>query len=203
VPINQFRLGTPPGSTDLRMKDLTRRKKSVNGRLGRRTFCNVVAAVSGMWFVPAIAKEKNMSSARHVETVRSLIQEFFNKHDPSVASQYFTPDFKWHGGSVGDYQGVENYAKALAGFFKALPDVRAMEQDVIATGDTVVVRFVVEGTHAGELWGIQPSSKKVRWDATMIYRFKGDKIAEQWAAEDWTAILRDIGFVKPPFGRAQ
>jgi predicted ester cyclase len=84
-------------------------------------------------------------------------------------------------------------------FFQALPDVHATEQDLSESGDTVAARFVVEGTHRAVLWGVSPTGHKVRWDAIMIYRFADGKISEQWAAEDWTAILHGIGVVRPPW----
>jgi len=65
----------------------------------------------------------------------------------------------------------------------------------------VTARFVVQTTHEGRLWGLQPTGRRVRWDAVMVHRLPDGTIAEQWAAEDWAAILRDVGFVKPPYTR--
>lgn len=89
----------------------------------------------------------------------------------------------------------------MTGFWSALPDAHATEQVAIESGDMVTIRLVVEATHRGDLWGIHPTGRKIRWDAIMIYRMDDGKVAEQWAAEDWTAILRDIGAVDPPFGK--
>ena len=143
-----------------------------------------------------------MTSETGIAVVRSLIQNFFNAHDPSVAPRYFTPDFRWHGGSVGDYEGAETYAKAMSGFWSALPDAHATELDAFEAGDRVTMRFRVEATHQGLLWGIVPTGRRVQWDAVMIYRIQGNKIAEQWAAEDWCAILRDLKVFEPPFGKS-
>jgi len=143
----------------------------------------------------------DMTGETGITVVRSLIQSFFNAHDPSVAARYFTPDFHWHGGSVGEYKGVESYAKAMSGFWSALPDAHATELDAFEAGDRVTMRFLVEATHKGALWGIPATGSRVRWDAVMIYRMQGNKIAEQWAAEDWCAILRDLKVFDPPFGK--
>jgi predicted ester cyclase len=140
-----------------------------------------------------------MTKGSNAEAVRGLIEKFFNGHDPSVANVYFVPDFKWHGGSVGSYEGAKSYAVAMAGFFRGLPDVHAVEQDLIESGNTVAARFVVEGTHQGELWGVQPTGRRIRWDATMIYRMADGKVSEQWAAEDWASILHQMGVVRLPW----
>ncbi len=142
-----------------------------------------------------------MSENKNTDAVRGLIKNFLNGHDPSAARNYLTESFVFHAGSLGTIHGLDAYMKALAGFFRALPDVRATEQDVVQSADKVCARFVVEGTHKGERWRIPATGRLVRWDAIMIYRFEGEKIAEQWANEDWTAILRDVGYFSPPFAK--
>jgi len=139
------------------------------------------------------------SQSSKADIVRSLIQNFFNAHDVKVAGTYFTDDFKWYGASVGHTDGVETYASTMALFFKALPDVHATEQDVITEGNKVVMRFIVEGTHKGDLWGIAATNNHVKWDALMTYTFVDEKISEQWAIEDWTAILTAVGEIRPPW----
>jgi predicted ester cyclase len=133
------------------------------------------------------------------ELVRALIERFVNGHDADLASEFYAPELVWHGGSVGTLEGAELYATVMRGFFNALPDVQAVEQDVIESGDKVVLRLVVDATHKGELWGIQGTGRHLTWDATITYRIQGDKIVEQWAAEDWTAILQGMGVFTPPW----
>ena len=77
----------------------------------------------------------------------------------------------------------------LRGFFGALPDLHATEQDMVAAGDTVAVRYVVEATHEGNLLGIAPTGRRVRWDALDIYRLADGMIVEEWAGDDLAAIL--------------
>jgi predicted ester cyclase len=87
----------------------------------------------------------------------------------------------------------------LEGFIGALPDLDAQEQDVVAQGDTVAIRFVVEATHEGELLGIAPTGRRVRWDAVDVYKLRDGKITEEWAADDLTAILHQVGAYTPPW----
>ena len=92
----------------------------------------------------------------------------FNAHNPELAAEYVTPDVKWHGGTLGTVEGVEGLVGLLQGFIGALPDLNPQEQDIVANEDTVVVRFVVEATHQGELLGIAPTGRRVRWDAVDV-----------------------------------
>jgi predicted ester cyclase len=116
-----------------------------------------------------------------------------------VASGYLTPDVKWHGGTLGTVEGVENVTALLRGFIGALPDLHAQEQDVVADGDKVAVRFVVEATHKGDLLGIAPTGRRVRWDAVDVYRLSDGRISEEWAADDMTAILHQVGAYTSPW----
>jgi predicted ester cyclase len=135
----------------------------------------------------------------NVAVVRDLIARFFNGHNPGLAEEFFTPDLQWHGGSVGSIDGVGDYAEVMGSFFDAIPDIHATEQEVIADGDRVAMRFVVAGTHRGRLWSLEPTGSHLEWNAIMTYRFVNGKIAEQWAAEDWAAILHSVGVLTPPW----
>ena len=94
---------------------------------------------------------------------------------------------------------LTNLVGLLRGFIGALPDLNAQEQDIVAQGDTVAVRFVVEATHEGDLLGIAPTGRRVRWDAVDVYRLRDGKISEEWAADDMTAILHQVGAYTPPW----
>ena len=67
------------------------------------------------------------------------------------------------------------------------------------TGDGVAVRDVVEATHQGNLLGIPPTGRRVRWDALDVYRLTNGMIIEEWAGDDTTAILYQVGAYTPPW----
>ena len=60
------------------------------------------------------------------------------------------------------------------------------------------VRWTVEGTHRGELLGIRPTGKHVRFSGISIYRLAGRKIAEQWEQWDRLDLMRQLGVVPAP-----
>jgi predicted ester cyclase len=135
----------------------------------------------------------------NIELVREYTRCVFNEHNPELAAEFVTPDVKWHGGTLGSIEGSDNLVALLRSFIGALPDLNAQEQDIVADGETVAVRFVVEATHEGELLGIAPTGNRVRWDAVDVYRLKDGKISEEWAADDLTAILAAVGEYKAPW----
>ncbi|HEU5213231.1 MAG TPA: ester cyclase [Gaiellaceae bacterium] len=135
----------------------------------------------------------------NIELVRNYTSRVFNEHNPELAAEFVTPDVKWHGGTLGSIEGSDSLIALLRSFIGALPDLNAQEQDIVADGDTVAVRFVVEATHEGELLGMAPTGRRVRWDAVDVYRVRDGKISEEWAADDLTAILNAVGAYKAPW----
>jgi len=135
----------------------------------------------------------------NLETVREYTQRVFNEHSPDLASEYLALEVKWHGGLLGTVEGLTNVTEMLRGFIGALPDLHAAEQDVVAADDTVAVRYAVEATHEGNLLGIEPTGRRVRWDAVDICRLADGMIVEEWAGDDLAAILYQVGAYTPPW----
>ena len=102
--------------------------------------------------------------------------------------------------ALGEVNGIDNLTALLTAFIGALPDLVAEEQDVIASDDLVALRQVVKARHTGELLGMPATGNPIQWDAVDIYRVNDEgKISEQWAFEDFAAILSQAGGVKLPW----
>jgi steroid delta-isomerase-like uncharacterized protein len=150
-----------------------------------------------------LATEGEMTTQSNLEDnkriVRAFIEAAFNQHRADKAADYMTPDIKWHGGTLGTVEGRDNFAGLIGAIVAALPDLRNVEQDIIAERDIVAVRAVVEGTHEGDLLGIPASGRHVQWDAVDVYRVADGKIAEEWAADDLLAFVYGVGAYTPPW----
>jgi steroid delta-isomerase-like uncharacterized protein len=144
-----------------------------------------------------VTTQNNLEENKRI--VRAFIETAFNKHQADRAADFMTSDIKWHGGTLGTVEGRENFAGLIGAIVAALPDLRNIEQDIIAERDIVSVRAVVEGTHKGDLLGIPASGKLVRWDAVDVYRVADGKIAEEWAADDLLAFVYGVGAYTPPW----
>jgi steroid delta-isomerase-like uncharacterized protein len=144
-----------------------------------------------------------VSEQAHVEAnkriAREYIQRVFNEHQTDLIKDYVTPDVVWHGGILGDVAGAENVTGLLRSFIGALPDLHAVEQDVVAEGDLVVQRLVVTATQRGDLLDVPASGRQVRWNAVDVYRIVDGRISEEWAADDVADIMRQLGVFNPPW----
>lgn len=135
-----------------------------------------------------------------VDDRKARIREYYaemDRQDLDAISKMITPNFRLHysGSPEGDFTA----AKGMLGmFFAALPDLRHEILDLIGEGDRVAVRLQVLATHQGELMGVPASGKPVEFESSNVFRFEGDKIAEQWATADMLSMLRQIGAVPSP-----
>jgi predicted ester cyclase len=136
---------------------------------------------------------------RNQQLVREFIRSVFDEHDAGAVLRFFSAAAQWHGGSLGTISGAAGIAKLFGGFFSALPDLHATELGLAFVDDTVWVRFVVEGTKRGSLFGHPPTNKKVKWEEVDIYRVVDGKIVEEWSSADLISILHQIGTYTPPW----
>jgi predicted ester cyclase len=126
--------------------------------------------------------------------------EGFNTHNLNIWDEVCTPDHMNHDPALptphADLQTIKQTISAI--FFSALPDLTSSEDDLIATGEKVVVRRTFRGTHTGELMGVAPTGKAVTFTGIFIDRLVGGKIAEQWVVFDALSLLQQTGVVSAP-----
>src|SRR5262245_41495468 len=92
--------------------------------------------------VLASAHAQTSSSESQNEQVVRRYYEALNRHDAKAAAAEFAEDAKNFGRPVGR-QGI---ADRLVDIFTTFPDWHMEVEDVVASGDDVVVRFTVTGT---------------------------------------------------------
>lgn len=92
----------------------------------------------------------------------------------------------------------ETLIKQVAGFWKLIPDLRWTPEDVIASGDKVVVRSVATGSPRGAFLGMQlDGSKAFRIDTTDIHELANGRIARVRHLEGWAAAMKQLGGTTP------
>jgi predicted ester cyclase len=87
---------------------------------------------------------------------------------------------------------LEFFRMQRAGF----PDLRMDPEDVVVSGDKVVTRGKLTGTHQGELMGMRATGKSIDVQLIDISRFGGDGLAhEHWGVVDMMAMMQQLGVV--------
>ena len=83
----------------------------------------------------------------------------------------------------------------------AFPDLRFDPQDVIASGDKVVVRVRATGTNTGDFMGMPATAKSMDIQLVDIVRFDDDGLGrEHWGVADVMTMMQQLGVVPMPEG---
>jgi steroid delta-isomerase-like uncharacterized protein len=90
-------------------------------------------------------------------------------------------------------EGVKEFFRM---YIAAFPNLRFDVEDILASGDKVVARVRVTGTHEGEFMGMPATGKGVDVQAIDIVRFGDDGLAhEHWGVFDAMAMMQQLGVV--------
>ena len=108
------------------------------------------------------------------------IAEAMSAGDIDHVSKWFTEDFRLHDPSFGGFRAGHSGARdMLRSLVEHVPNARVDALDMVEEGDKVAVRWIFAGKKDGS---------PVYLSAVAIYRFEGDRIAEDCgiaAKADW------------------
>ena len=127
------------------------------------------------------------------ETAKRWLLEFWNG-DLSLAHQLHAQNYVRHD-SPFPIENPDAYVKFITIFRTAVPDLTFTLQDMVADGNTVVLRWTVKGTHNGPLYGVQGTGKTVNCRGTDWLKFKDGKIVESWGFFDALGLMQQIGAI--------
>jgi steroid delta-isomerase-like uncharacterized protein len=121
------------------------------------------------------------------------IYELANQKKVDAFFEFLAPEYveHWTDRNLSREEAIE----ADTMFFKALSDLTATIEDLVAEGDKVAIRVTWRGTHKGELMGMSPTGKKAEMTNAGIYRIANGKIAECWATIDSLRFMQQLGAI--------
>jgi len=134
---------------------------------------------------------------KHEAIIRRMVDDVWNKGNLKLVDGVFTADYVSHDpvNPTRGPQGVKDLVNKYRGGF---PDLRLDIDELFSTGDRVVVRWHCSGTHLKMLEGIQPTGRRVTTPGISIYRFQGDRIAEDHTNWDALGFMQQLGVVTLP-----
>lgn len=134
------------------------------------------------------------------ETNKALVKRFVTEYqtgdDQQVLRDTISPRLVNRTPMTPDAPGGVEEVKAIFDMFHtAFADFTAEIVDQLAEGDKVMTYKVFAGTHTGDLMGIAPTGRAVRFDVMDIVRIADGRIVEHWGLVDQLALLRQLGVV--------
>jgi predicted SnoaL-like aldol condensation-catalyzing enzyme len=154
-------------------------RRAIVQRLGRAGF---VAA--GVAIVPHLVRAQDATPTADLQANKALARRFhdeiFEQGHVEVADDILTADFVWHSPPQTVYlvgpEAIKQQATELRSF---IPDLVLTDDDEIAEGDRVVIRWTLTGTAQGESGPVP-----VIYTGIDIFRITDGRLAELWQNTD-------------------
>jgi steroid delta-isomerase-like uncharacterized protein len=127
--------------------------------------------------------------------------ETFDRGDVDGAVECFAPNATFVN-PVASCQGHDEIRSLLQTFATAFPDLVHSPTNVVESGDTVAIEFLVTGTHTGTLMSpmgeIPPTGKSVTLGQGSFSRVERGKIVELRGYWDVAAFMQQLGVMREP-----
>lgn len=124
--------------------------------------------------------------------IRDYIEEIWNKRDFSKAEKYWGADFK-NAFAPQFAHGPEGMKQQVVYFLSAFEPFHFELKDIMIEGNKVALWIEISGTHTGELFGIAPTHKQVRFREAVWYTLKDGKLDEVYPFVDWNDLFEQLG----------
>jgi predicted ester cyclase len=135
-----------------------------------------------------------MEVAKRESRVRTFVEEVWNKRNYEAAHDLYAESYT-NGFGTGPAARVEPIRR----YHEAFPDLRMDIEDLIASGDTVVLRSTFRGTDTAGYLGRDPTGRSVdEWVVTIMH-FEGNKVVREWVGADKLGLFIQLGVVNDPW----
>ena len=129
---------------------------------------------------------------------RAIPEKVVNTGNLDAADHYFAQDFVDHTTPAGLPNGLAGFKAYITRLRSAFPDLHFTVEDVVAEGETVVVRATARGTMTGDFLEMKATGKTATWTEIHIGRLADGKVVEHWATIDQLGMLQQLGHAATP-----
>ncbi|MFC9816739.1 ester cyclase [Streptomyces virginiae] len=89
-------------------------------------------------------------------------------------------------------RGRETWRLGTQSMLEAFPDLQITVEEMFGVHDKVAVRVHFRGTNRGTFQGLAATGRAISFRSIEMYRFEGDRIAEEWVAPDLISLMQQI-----------
>ena len=157
---------------------------------------------------PVQVAQTTSETERNRDVVRRHL-ELLNRGDWRQAAEMFAPDVRhhlgtWRQGSEGIVHGQKTLTDNLEDIFRTFPDWKMEIVEMVAEGESVVVRCRVSGTHQGVgakringgfLVSVPPTGKRFEVQHIHWYKIRDGKITDHFTSRDDLGMTQQLGLL--------
>jgi steroid delta-isomerase-like uncharacterized protein len=131
----------------------------------------------------------------HTLEVNDATYAAWNAHDADAVAAVFAEDaLVREAGTDAETRGRAAIRERAAMLFAAFPDFHLQRIALVIDGEHHADRWVMTGTHRGELFGIAPSGRRVRIEGATFTRLRADGlVAEDVHFSNTASLLAQLG----------
>jgi steroid delta-isomerase-like uncharacterized protein len=129
--------------------------------------------------------------------VRRFVDEVLNNADDSAMLDLVHPDYR-HLTPEGELRGRDGLKALFDDYRSGLPDLNVLIDDLVVSGDKVVISMRLTGTHSGDFLGIPATGKPLSVHGMVLSRIEDEQIIEEWEILDLLGMFLQLGVVSLP-----
>lgn len=135
-----------------------------------------------------------------IETrMRRIVDELWNAGSLRNTEELIADDYTLESPSLSmEFESPEGFRNSVRLFRSAFPDLELTVQQTLTQGDTIAVRYTLQGTHEADFMGIPPTGSQIEIDAMTIITFDGGKAVSEWRLYDVLGIMQQLGIAPAP-----
>jgi steroid delta-isomerase-like uncharacterized protein len=128
-----------------------------------------------------------------------LALEGLNGHEPKKFASVYAEDAIISVAGLNEVNGREAIERNMAEWFETFKDVKLGFSRVWAKGDTMVLEWVINGKHHGELFGVKGTEQPIGHYGLSIVTFGPDgKVTREHRYGELGAVMTQVGTAKKP-----
>jgi predicted ester cyclase len=143
----------------------------------------------------AVSKAYNSRSADN-KAIVTTFYDLLSNPGSAAAAKAFGMNTSDSFESIGNYSGKTKSKGAFLGqmgfFAKLIPDLKWNVEEMIESGNQVVVRSRATGTPTGPLFGVDGKGKGFDILTIDIHTIANEKIVKTYHVEDWSGALQQL-----------
>lgn len=134
-----------------------------------------------------------MTPQDHGQLIRRLFDEM-NKGNIDFSDEVYAQNCAFHdpGFPTASVSEMKQQGRQMR---TAIPDLHSEVHEILVDGDMTAARWTMGGTQRGEFQGIPATGKSFALTGTIMDKWEGDRIVEEWNTYDMAGLFQQLGLI--------
>lgn len=129
--------------------------------------------------------------------ITRFYDDLWNQWDYGLLPEIVSVDIAFRGSLGVELQGRDGLGDYMRTVQSAFPDFHNRIDEMVVEWDRAAVRLTYTGTHAGSLFGVPASGRRIVYPGVAIFGITDGLIQSGWVLGDTLSMWKQIG-VTPP-----